>query len=694
MTGLQRTMGNRGESGGHRIAPNDAPFAICLALPMQQSYFRRVLASWISFALIAAPLPAAAQSSGSGGAEPASVMGSGLIYLRQPSSSLPDKRSTDRSTPTPSSTASPAAPVQKQLLQMQPPQLQAFEPVDLKPGDDKPYPGQNSRPGEFERHVQRLTNSFDVRRVGAELVLDSENDALDLSPTVPADYVIAPGDEVQVSIWGAVDADLRVTVDRSGRIALPRIGSVSVAGVKYQDLAATIERQARKVFKNFELSASLAQLRGIRVFVSGFADRPGAYSVSSLASVSSVLFRAGGPSAAGSFRNVELRRRGEVVARLDLYDLIVNGRRDADQLVQAGDVIHVGPVGKQVAMLGSVNRPAIVEIKASDTVADVLQAAGGFNSVADRTRMAIERLGDRNARGVRELAWPADQGTALEGGDVVRVFSAISAALPRERQNKRVKVEGEVMRPGDYILPPNSGIADLVKAAGGLTANAFVYGTEFNRESTREIQQANLERVLRDLEVEVTRRGGIAKASASAPEEIAAQQLANERLMQRLRNVKPTGRMVLQLAYDSQSLPDLALEDGDRLYVPSRPSSVGVFGSVSNPGSFQYAADRTLDDYLRLAGSATRQADAESVFVVRANGSAESVRQYAVFFGTRSFFGMGADKFDSLLAQPGDNILVPDEINRPSMTTVLKDWTQIFYQLGIGIASVLAIFRW
>jgi len=550
------------------------------------------------------------------------------------------------------------------------------------------------KPGEFERYIQRLLDDMQFRRFGAELVVErgSEADVQEFNPAVPADYLIGVGDELIVTLWGAVEADLRLTVDRTGRIHVPRVGSVLVAGSRYSEVTPLIERQVARVFRNFQLSISLGQLRGVRVFVTGFATRPGAYTASSLSTLSSVLFnRAGGPAAAGSFRSVELRRGGQTVATLDLYELMLHGKREADRVLQAEDVIHVNPVGKEVALIGSVNKPAIFELKPGETVADLLRMGGGLSSIADRSRVAVERLGERNDLRVRQLELPAQAALVLDAGDVVRAFSAVAAALPLERQNRRVLIEGEFQRPGIYVLPPQSTIADALKAAGGLTGQAFIFGTEFSRESVRIAQQSNYERALRDLEIEVAKRS-TAVATRTAEETLAAsaQASANERLLQRLRAARPTGRIVLQLAPDAKDLPELALEDGDRLYVPGRPTTVGVFGSVFNAGSYLFRDQRAVDDYLRLAGSPTRGADPQSIFVVRANGSVISAQQQQA-----SWLGLGRSN-STLTAQavlPGDTIFVPEEINKTTFVQGAKDWTQILYQLGIGLASIWTITR-
>jgi protein involved in polysaccharide export with SLBB domain len=541
------------------------------------------------------------------------------------------------------------------------------------------------RPGEeFDVFVQRLAEPVEVRRFGADLMADPERgDASEPSPSVPADYLVSPGDELTVTLWGSVVADLRLTVDRSGRIAIPRVGPVQVAGVRYADLDEAVRKRVAQVFRNFDLSVSLGRLRGKRVYVTGFVERPGAYTVSGLATITHVLLKAGGPSPAGSFRQVRLRRGAQVVAEFDFYDLLLKGERTADRVVQGDDVIHVGPLGAQVALIGSVNNPAIFELKPGETVTDLLRMAGGFTPVADRSRLAIERLDDRSSVRITQLALPVDAAATLSNGDVLRSFSAVDAALPVERQNKRVRVEGEVVRPGEYVLPPASSLADALKAAGGLTPAAFVFGSEFSRESVRTTQQENYERALRDLETEFTRASTTQRTSTA--EEAAAQaarSTATERLVQRLRTIRPTGRVVLQLSPDAQALPDLALEDGDRLYIPPRATSVGVFGSVFNGGSYLFSDGRSVDDYLKLAGGPTKGADAGSTFVVRANGSVVSSRQRGSWFGGR--------ELTDVAAQPGDTIFVPEEINKTTWVQDAKDWTQILYQFGVGLAAATA----
>ncbi len=537
---------------------------------------------------------------------------------------------------------------------------------------------------EFERYVQRAVGEdVEVPRFGMELLSPRVGTPGEGSSQIPGDYVVSVGDELLVNLWGAVEADLRLTVDRNGRITIPRVGPVMVAGLRYGDLNTAIDQRVSQVFKNYRLSTSLGRLRSIRVYVTGFTLKPGAYAVSSLSTIVNALIQAGGPSAAGSLRQIELRRGGKLVSQFDLYDLLLRGDKTADRVLQSEDVVHIGPVGQQVALIGSVNRPGIFELKPSETIDDLLRMGAGFNAVADRSRLAVESLDTRNDARITELTLPQQLRATLKSGDLVRAFNATAALLPQHRQNKRVRIEGEVQRPGEYILPPGSSLTDAVNAAGGLTPGAFVYGAEFNRESVRVTQQTQYERALRDLETEFARVQVSQKAlTADEANAQGARVQSSNRLIDRLRAVKPTGRIVLQTAPNAARLPDLMVEDGDRLTVPARPTTVGVFGSVFNGGSFVFRPDASIEDMLRLAGGPTRGADTSSTFVIRANGSVVSAKQQS-----SGWISMGSG-FSTLAALPGDTVFVPEDLTRTSFSQEAKEWTQILYQFGLGAAAL------
>jgi protein involved in polysaccharide export with SLBB domain len=331
-------------------------------------------------------------------------------------------------------------------------------------------------------------------------------------------------------------------------------------------------------------------------------------------------------------------------------------------------------------VLGSVNRAAVFEFLPGQTVGDLLQLAGGFSSVADRRSLQIERMGERAGIGVVRLEWPRDATQTLADGDLLRVLSQVDAARPTQLRNKRVRVEGEVLRPGDYVLPREATLADAVAAAGGMTEAAFVFGTELRRERVRQLQEVNYLRALQELEAEVTRLATTRGAGTESPQ---AQENALRQLLSRMRARRPEGRLVLDVTPSAAALPPLALEDGDHVHVPARSQSVGVFGSVFNAGSFVHDGQRLLGDYLARAGGPTDAAEADSVFVVRANGSVVSARQGG--------WWSGRTKFEAEPALPGDTVFVPERLDRVTFVQGAKDWTQILYQLGVGLAALLTI---
>lgn len=555
-----------------------------------------------------------------------------------------------------------------------------------------------ARPSEFEQYVNRLAFPNEVlrpdmplmiRRLGSGLITGQNRgseEAIDYDPQIPPEYLISVGDEIVLSIWGSVDAELRLIVDRSGRISVPRVGTIMVSGVRYADLPAVISQRVAQTFKNFQLSVSLGQLRGVRVFVSGFAVRPGSYNVNALSTIANAVVRAGGPSASGSFRNIQLRRGNKPIATLDFYDLLLNGDRSADLLVQADDVVHIGPIGMQVGVIGSVNRPAVFELKPGETMADALRMAGGFAAVADASRLSLERVDERTTVRVTQIETSQAATLQLQNGDVLRAFNIVTLATSHQKQNKRVRVEGEVAKPGDYVLPAQSSIDDAIRAAGGLTPGAFVFGTEFSRESVRLTQQENYDRLLRNLETELSLATSTQRITSR--DEAAAQagrSAATSQLIERLRTIRPTGRVVLQLPADARGLPNLTLEDGDRLFVPSVPTSVGVFGSVFNAGNYLREDGLTLADYLRQAGGPKRGADASSSFVLRANGTVVSNLQERTFG-----FGLSPN-FERLPALPGDTLFVPEELDKTTFVQYAKDWTQILAQFALGVAAFVTL---
>src|ERR1700723_2006380 len=245
---------------------------------------------------------------------------------------------------------------------------------------------------EFQKFVASTTGQV-LPIYGANLFrqVPSTFAPLDLVP-VPPNYVIGPGDELRIRIWGQVNQRADVRVDRSGDIYLPQVGRIHVAYIPYADLDEHMRASIGRIYRNFDLTAEVGEIRAIQVYVAGEARRPGVYTVSSLSTLVDALFASGGPSANGSLRHIELRRGATVVTDFDLYSLLVRGDKTRDATLQSGDVIFIEPAGPEVAITGSVKNPAIYELRTDEPLADGLADAGGVSAVASQARVSIERI--------------------------------------------------------------------------------------------------------------------------------------------------------------------------------------------------------------------------------------------------------------------------------------------------------------
>jgi protein involved in polysaccharide export with SLBB domain len=285
---------------------------------------------------------------------------------------------------------------------------------------------------------------------------------------VTDDYVIGPGDEVLIRAWGQIDLDGKLVVDREGEVFLPKVGALAVAGLKYQQLPEFFRTAIGRVFRNFDLTVSLGQLRSIQVFVVGQARHPGNYTVSSLSTLVNALFASGGPSASGSMRRIQLKRNNLVVTEFDFYDLLLRGDKSKDARLLPGDVIYIPPTGPSIAIAGSVNVPAIYELRDGMTLAGAVEMAGGLATTADGQKAVVERIENHGTRRVEEF--PLDQQgwvRPLKDGDVIRIF-----CLSPRFQNA-VTLRGNVAHPGRVEWHGGMRLRDLIPNQEALITRAY-----------------------------------------------------------------------------------------------------------------------------------------------------------------------------------------------------------------------------
>ncbi len=281
---------------------------------------------------------------------------------------------------------------------------------------------------------------------------------------VPPDYVLGPGDSVKVQLYGNVNGIYEHEVTRDGTLNLPEIGPVNVSGIPFSEFRRDVNRRVEEMLIGTQVSVTMGQLRTIRIFVLGDVNQPGSYVVSSLATISSALYRSGGISRVGSLRKIQLKRSGRLVATLDLYDLLLRGDTSGDRRLRPGDVIFVPPIGDTVSVSGAVKRPAIYETRGQATLDDVIRIAGGLAPDAFAQRTRVERISDSGERKVFsvDLSSSAAGDTTVRAGDILLV----PEVLPDLSDS--VTLSGFVQRPGPYEWRAGMRLTDLIASSDEL----------------------------------------------------------------------------------------------------------------------------------------------------------------------------------------------------------------------------------
>jgi protein involved in polysaccharide export with SLBB domain len=391
---------------------------------------------------------------------------------------------------------------------------------------------------------------------------------------VGADYVVAPGDHINVDLFGKKTGRYRLTVSRDGALTLPELGPIQVSGLSFDDVREEIERRVSDQLIGVRASVTMGQLRSLRVFVVGDVTDPGSHRVPSQSTITGALFASGGVSEAGSLRNIELKRRGATVARFDLYDLLLKGDTSRDLQLEQGDAIFVAPLGATAGVAGQVRRPAIYELRTGATVGDLLDLAGGLRADAAHGAAKLQRIeasGDRTVLDL-DVAAAADRGRPLRTGDTLIVPKVL------DEYAGGVTLEGHVQRPGPYAWKAGMRLTDLLGGLELLKINADQRYIVIRRE------------VMPDRHVEVV--------SADAVAAFAAKGGAADPLLERRDRVIVFSRSADRGTTLTSLLDELRLQNRD-----NRPDPiVTVGGRVRAPGDYPYERDMTASDLVRAGG--------------------------------------------------------------------------------------------
>jgi polysaccharide export outer membrane protein len=435
----------------------------------------------------------------------------------------------------------------------------------------------------LEDFIVRVTR-LPLRPVGADALKPFGYDLFEGMPTtfapatdvpVPAEYVVGPGDAMEVQLIGNTKGRYTLVVARDGRVNFPELGPIAVAGRRFEEVREDLQSRVREQMIGTQASISIGELRSIRVFVLGDAQTPGSYTVSGLSTITNALFVSGGVRRIGSLRNIQLKRGGRTVVTLDLYDLLLKGDTSADHRLLPGDVIFVPPIGATVGIAGDVRRPAIYELKTEATASELVQLAGGLMPDADPRLATLERVNERRARVTVDVDLTAATGLAarLQGGDTLRVPTI------RPTLEESIVVNGYVHRPGEYQFRRGMRISDVLPSVDELRPNADQRYLLVRRElpPDRRIRVFSA-----DLELALAEPTSAANFELAPRDQIFVFDLESGRD----RVIEPLMR-------------DLRMQS--RIDEPT--AEVSVAGKIKVPGKYPLEPGMTVSDLLRAGGS-------------------------------------------------------------------------------------------
>ena len=481
-------------------------------------------------------------------------------------------------------------------------------------------------PSLYDLYSQYSKRPIKLERFGLEIFENGTGNSDQLPMDIPAgpEYVLGPGDGVNVDLWGSVSQRLHRVVDRQGRLSLPEIGTVQVSGHTLGEVQRIVQTSLRSQFRELEADVSLERLRTVRVYVVGDVQRPGAYDVSSLSTPLNALYEAGGPTSKGSMRLLKHYRGNQHVEDVDLYDLLLHGVHSGMQRLESGDTILVPPVGQQITIDGMVRRPAIYELAAEKNLAEVLELAGGVLPSGTLRHVDVERVEAHQSRTMLRLDIPENNGSAtaaealekfaVQDGDKIK----ISPILPFSE--KTVYLDGHVSRPGKFAYRDGMKITDLVHGYNDLLPEPYKQHAEIIR----------------------------LKAPDFQPEIIAFN---------------------LGDALDGKD-QDLTLKPFDTVRVFSRfdfedPPIITISGEVRDPGDHFTNGATYLRDAIFLAGNATPDAELEDVQVFR---KTRDGKMQVLNADLRK--ALAGDSKENILLEPQDRVFIHKDVMRLDPPTV------------------------
>lgn len=519
------------------------------------------------------------------------------------------------------------------LLALEVPVEETKEEIVLKDNKEIKIFGENLFNGEFSKTTQHRYNP---------------------------EYILNIGDAINLKLWGAIDLEIKLTIDEQGNIFIPRVGTIRLLGIKNKDLSNEITKVLKNTYKdNVYIYANLDNFQPVSVFVSGGAIKPGLYEGLSSDSILQFIDKAKGIDKNGSFRNITVLRNNQVISKVDLYEYLLSGKLDLIQF-KTGDIVNIGYLKGYITVDGDVQKPLKIETNGYlniNTIAKLVQP------YVEATDVIVSYFDGENEKTLQMYS-VNDSNVQIDANQHVKFVSN------NHTKTYEIKIDGEHNGLSTVIVKKGTTLQELISQLNYSTLSAKD-SIHLYRKSVAELQKQLLDSSLAELESSVLKTGSNTTEESTIRKQEATLVLD---FIKRAKEVEPKGKVVLNKDSDYSKI---VLEDSDTIYIPKISHVITVQGEVKIPSALSYVEDMSLDDYLEKCGGLNIRADEENILIIKQDGN--------IFTYENSVFSNKNSKI-----QPGDNILVLGKLDSKNIP-IIKDVTQILYQIAVGAGVVVKL---
>ncbi|MDC1242459.1 SLBB domain-containing protein [Gammaproteobacteria bacterium] len=518
------------------------------------------------------------------------------------------------------------------------------------------------RLSETDSGIKKTPNRDDV--FGSQFFNSMQTSFMPIStPNLDDSYVLDFGDVLRIQLLGQQDSIDSYRLERDGSINLPDIGQIKLAGLSLGEASKLIKSKVNQAYIGTDSFISLENIRDVSVLLAGDVFNPGVYTLNGSSNMLHALNVAGGISGFGSYRSIKLIRNEKVIETLDIYDILIEGKSTSKNRLRSGDIIFVDPRINVITIEGAFKRPFRYELLADENISNAISYANGITIDADLSNIFLYRILDGEIKAIPIAN--ISQFNNIVSRDEDRIFV-------RKNSFRNVKIEGAVIRPGNYKMIEGQSVFDLIEEAGGYTQNAFPAGAIYLNEEAKTINSNAIEKLYDDF------IDGIIGTLQSSGGELDIGPLVS--LSQQIKDVEPNGRIIVDLLDDST---ELIVRDKDTLIIPEKNNNVFIFGEVLSEGALIFKSGAELEFYLGEASGLRDQADAQSIFIMFPNGTTKQ------FNRKRNLF---ASKSQEIIIEPGSVIYVPKKIDDTlSSRLTAQAYATILGNVSLALASLNSI---